>query len=50
MCFPLGTDNESSRSGTPDILAVKRIDPYAKAERARPEGARITDSVSMISM
>lgn len=36
-------------SGTPEILEVKAIVPFAKAARGRPEGARVTDSVSTIS-
>ena len=49
VCFPLGTERVRRRSGTPETLAVKRIEPWAKAESGRPEGARITARVSTMS-
>ena len=46
FCFPDGVERLSKRSGTPDILEVKAIVPFAKAAKGRPEGAKVTDSVS----
>jgi len=37
------------RSGTPDILDVNAIEPFAKAANGRPDGARVTETVSTIS-
>ena len=37
------------RSGTPETFAVQAIVPDANAERSRPDGAIVTESVSMIS-
>lgn len=36
-------------SGTPDIFDVKTMLPLAKAANGRPEGARVTDRVSITS-
>ncbi len=53
--FPPETEEEeedvkvSSRSGTPEILDVNTILPYARADKGRPEGATITDKDSMMS-
>jgi hypothetical protein len=45
-CFPDGVERFSKRSGTPDIFDVKAMVPLAKAAKGRPEGAKVTDSVS----
>jgi len=47
--LPPGADRVSSSSGTPEIFDVKAMDPYANAARGRPDGARVTESVSTIS-
>lgn len=49
LCLPEGEDSDKRTSGTPETLAVNAIDPVAKAERGRPDGAIITDKVSTIS-
>lgn len=49
LCLPDGLLKLSVTSGTPDTFAVKAIEPLAKAASGRPEGARVTDRVSMIS-
>lgn len=36
-------------SGTPETLAVKAMDPLANAANGLPEGASVTESVSMTS-
>ena len=46
FCFPDGVERFSNRSGTPDILDVKAIVPFANAARGRPDGARVTVRVS----
>jgi hypothetical protein len=46
FCLPDGVERFNSRSGTPDIFDVKAIVPFAKAARGRPEGAKVTESVS----
>lgn len=49
LCCPDGEESVRSRSGTPDILAVNAIVPFANAAIGRPEGANVTDNVSMMS-
>jgi len=53
LCFatevPPGADRERIISGTPEILAVKRMLPLARAEIGRPEGAWIMERVSRMS-
>ena len=46
---PEGKLRVRTRSGTPDSLDVNRIEPAALAQRGRPEGARMTVSVSTMS-
>jgi hypothetical protein len=46
FCLPDGVERFSRRSGTPDIFEVNAMVPFAKAAKGRPEGARVTDSVS----
>lgn len=46
FCLPEGVERFNSKSGTPEILDVKAIVPFANAAKGRPEGARVTDSVS----
>lgn len=46
---PPGAVNERRMSGTPEILAVKSIDPVARAEIGRPDGEDITCSDSRMS-
>lgn len=47
--FPPEADSVRSKSGTPEVFEVNAIDPLAIAARGRPEGARVTCSVSRIS-
>ena len=49
LCFPDGLFNDKVMSGTPETFEVKAILPFAKAASGRPEGAKVTDSVSMTS-
>lgn len=49
LCFPDGLVIESVMSGTPDTFDVKAIEPLANAASGRPDGARVTDSVSTTS-
>jgi hypothetical protein len=49
FCRPEGVERFRRRSGTPDILEVKAIVPFAKAPRGRPDGASVTVRVSTIS-
>ena len=49
ILLPPGADRFSRRSGTPEILAVKPIDPADIADRELPEGAIITESDSITS-
>ena len=49
VLVPPGAVNISSRSGTPEILDVKRMDPSARAEIGRPEGANTTARFSTMS-
>jgi hypothetical protein len=49
LCFPEGLVNDIVMSGTPDTFEVKAIEPFANAARGLPEGANVTDKVSMIS-
>lgn len=46
---PPGAERTMIRSGTPEILAVKAIDPLDRAESALPEGAKMTWTVSTMS-
>lgn len=46
FCLPDGVDRFRSRSGTPDIFDVNAIVPFANAANGRPDGARVTVSVS----
>ena len=47
--LPPGVESVSRRSGTPDILDVKAMVPWANAARGRPEGARVMERVSTMS-
>ena len=47
--FPPDADRVRSRSGVPDILEVKAMEPLAKAANGLPEGASVTERVSTIS-
>jgi hypothetical protein len=49
LCFPEGLVNVKVISGTPDTLEVKAMLPFANAASGRPDGARVTDRVSMTS-
>lgn len=49
LCFPEGLLNVKVMSGTPDTFDVKAILPFANADSGRPEGASVTDRVSMTS-
>ena len=49
FCFPDGVLKLKRISGTPETSAVNAIVPFEKAERGRPEGAIITERVSIIS-
>lgn len=46
---PPGVVRHSKRSGTPEILAVKAIVPDTSADKIRPDGAIVTDNVSIMS-
>ena len=46
---PPGAERVSSRSGTPEILAVKRMEPEERAEMARPEGEKMRERDSTMS-
>lgn len=48
-CLPPGTVRLRTRSGTPEILEVKAIEPLANAARGRPDGASVTERVSTMS-
>ena len=47
--FPPDAERVSSRSGTPEILDVNAIEPFANAASGRPDGASVTESVSTMS-
>ena len=47
--LPPGAVSVSNRSGTPDILAVKAIVPFAMADNGLPDGAYMTESFSTMS-
>lgn len=47
--LPPEAERVSNKSGTPEILEVKAIDPFAKAARGLPDGARVTESDSTMS-
>ncbi len=47
--LPPDAERVSSKSGTPEILDVNAMDPFAKAARGLPEGARVTNRVSTMS-
>ena len=49
LCFPAGLLNVKVMSGTPDTFDVKAMLPFANAASGLPDGARVTESVSMIS-
>jgi hypothetical protein len=38
-----------SKSGTPEILAVNKMEPLARADISRPEGVKIMERDSMMS-
>lgn len=46
FCLPEGVERFNKRSGTPEILDVKAIVPFANAANGRPEGASVTERVS----
>ena len=52
-CFavdvPPGAERERMISGTPEILEVKRMEPVARAEMGRPEGAEMMERHSRMS-
>jgi hypothetical protein len=50
FCRPDGVERFNTRSGTPEIFEVHAIVPLAKAANGLPEGASVTDSVSMRSI
>jgi hypothetical protein len=47
--LPPEAERVSSKSGTPEIFDVNAIDPLAKADNGRPDGAKVTESVSTMS-
>ena len=47
--LPPDAERVSSRSGTPEILDVNAMDPFAKAAKGLPDGARVTNSDSTMS-
>jgi hypothetical protein len=47
--IPPGQPSCKRRSGIPETLDVKAMVPLASAERGRPLGAKVTESVSTIS-
>jgi hypothetical protein len=49
LCFPEGLFSDKVMSGTPEILDVNAMLPFAKAANGLPEGASVTDKVSMMS-
>lgn len=49
LCFPDGVDRVSCRSGTPESFEVNAMVPLANAARGLPEGAKVTDKVSIMS-
>lgn len=49
FCMPPPHPKCSMRSGIPETLAVKAIVPLAMAARGRPDGDKVTSSVSTIS-
>lgn len=49
VCWPPGAVKDTSKSGTPDNLAVKAIVPSTRADNNRPEGAIVTESDSIMS-
>jgi hypothetical protein len=49
FCLPDGVERFNSRSGTPEILDVHAIVPFANAANGLPDGARVTNSVSITS-
>ena len=49
LLVPPGADKNKSKSGTPEIFAVKAIEPCARADMGRPDGANMTDRCSIIS-
>lgn len=46
---PPGAVSTSMRSGTPEIFEVNAIDPFARADSNRPDGANMTRKDSRIS-
>lgn len=46
FCLPEGVERFNNISGTPEILDVKAIVPFANAANGRPEGASVTERVS----
>ena len=48
-CLPDGLVIERVISGTPETFDVKAIVPFANAARGRPDGAKVTLSVSTTS-
>lgn len=49
FCLPDGVERVNSRSGTPEIFDVHAIVPFANAANGLPDGASVTESVSMRS-
>ena len=48
--FPPAVERVRSTSGTPDILELQTMEPLAKADNGLPDGAKMTDSCSTMSM
>ncbi len=49
LLVPPGAESVNNRSGTPEIFAVNAIEPWARADIGRPDGAKMTANVSIIS-
>jgi hypothetical protein len=49
LVWPPGALRDKRRSGTPEILAVNTMEPYASAEIAFPDGAIVTERDSIMS-
>jgi hypothetical protein len=49
FCLPDGVERFNRRSGTPEIFEVQAIVPFANAAKGLPDGARVTERVSMRS-
>lgn len=47
--LPPGAESVRTSSGTPEILEVNAILPFAKAASGMPDGAKVTERVSTMS-